>query len=143
MKRHTYPSFRVSGLVTLHEQGASSPSLEVRATGYISFQWEAHSVLIRDAKRRLERLGMPKECLDALSPEYAGTTECFAIDARGVRRDGCERVEAFFDSPTLKKRDVLIRQRRVIPHDHADMVEMYGPKPAAPATEAATEAAAA
>jgi CDP-glycerol glycerophosphotransferase (TagB/SpsB family) len=138
-KRHTYPKFYVSGLVSFFEHDHTSATLTIKASGYVSFQWDASSMLVRDAKWRLERAGLPKESLDALHTEYVGITECFALDARNVRSQGFERIEAFLDSPSLKKRDVLIRQRRVIPYDQPDMVAMYGPK----VVEAVAEAVAA
>jgi hypothetical protein len=138
-KRHTYPKFHVSGTVVLYEHDHPNPTLEIKASGYISFEWEASRILVSDAKWRLSQIGMPTECLDVLYPEYTGITECFALDARGVRNTWPDRTEAFLDSPSLKKREVLIRQRRVIPYDHPDMVAMYGPK----VVEAVAEAVAA
>lgn len=128
MKRHSYPHFSVVGIVAAYEHGSSRPDIEVKAGCYISYHDEAYSALIRDAKWRLERLGMPKERLEALYFEGIDIIERNALDVIGVRRVYGERVEAFIDSPDLKKRDVLIRQRRLIPHDQRDMLAIYAPK---------------
>ena len=131
MKRQTYPYFLVVGLVAAYEHGSSRPDIEVRASCYISYHDETHSALVRDAKFRLERLGVPKERLDALYFEGVDITDRHALDAKGVRREYGVPVEAFVDAPDLKKRDLLIRQHRLIPHDQSDMLAIYGPKVAA------------
>jgi hypothetical protein len=141
MKRHSYPHFSVVGIVSAYEHGSSRPDIEVKAGCYISFHDEAYSALIRDAKWRLERLGMPKERIDAMYFEGVDIIERNALDAIGVRRVFGDRVDAFLDYPELKKRDVLIRQRRLVPHDQRDMLEIYGPKVAAAASTAATDEA--
>ena len=136
MKRHTYPHFTVVGIVSAYEYGSGRPDIEIKASCYISYHDEAYSALVRDAKWRLERLGIPKERLEALYFEGAEVTGIYALDAKGVKRVYGEPVEAFIDSPELKKRDVLIRQRRMVPYDQADMLKIYAPKVAAPAAEA-------
>lgn len=137
-KRHAYPHFTVAGLVSAYQHGSSRPDIEVKASCYISHHDEAYSALVRDAKWRLERLGMPKENIDALYFEGADITDLHASNAIGVRRVAGESVEAFIDSPDLKKRDTLIRQRRLVPQDQADMLAIYGPKVVATAQEAVT-----
>lgn len=132
MKRQAYPNFLVVGTVAVYEHGSSRPDIEVKASCYISFHDETYSALVRDAKWRLERLGTPKERLDALFFEGVEVTQRIAPDAMGVRRVFGEPVEAFLDFPEIKKRDVLIRQRRLVPQDQADMLAIYGPKVAAP-----------
>ena len=136
MKRHAYPHFTVVGIVAAYEHGSSRPDIEVKASCYISYHDEAYSALVRDAKWRLERLGIPKERLETLYFEGIDITERNALDAKGVRREYGVPIEAFLDSPELKKRDVLIRQHRLIPHDQRDMLAIYGPKVAVPTAEA-------
>jgi hypothetical protein len=137
MKRHTYPHFTVVGIVSAHEHGSTSPAIEVKASCYISYDDEAYSGLVRAAKWKLERLGAPKERLEALYFEGVDITDRWALDAKGVRREYGVPVEAFVDSRDLKKRDVLIRQRRLIPYCQTDMLAIYGPaKTTAPETQA-------
>lgn len=135
MKRHAYPHFAVIGLVAAYENGSSRPDFEIKAGCFISYNDESFSALVRDAKWKLERLGVPKERIDTLYFDGWELLELRACNAIGVRRDYGDHVEAFLDANDLKKRDVLIRQRRLIPHDHSDMLAIYGPKVATPAQE--------
>ena len=137
-RRQAYPHFHVVGLVGAYAPDSKSnrPDLEVKASCYISYHDDAYSALNRDARWKLERLGIPKERLDALYFEGMDIIERRALNAIGVRRASFdEPVEAFLDSPELKKRDVLIRQRRLIPYDYASMLAIYGPKVTAPTQE--------
>jgi hypothetical protein len=137
-KRHSYPHFHISGLVSATEHGQLRSVITVRAHCYISWREEAYSALVRDAKWRLECVGVPKEKLDALYFEDEGITDIHALDARGLAIEDGERPEAFLDSPALKNRATLIRQRRLVPDDQRDMLEMYAPKvkaTAAPVSE--------
>jgi hypothetical protein len=141
MKRLAYPYFTVIGQVDAFKQGDTRPTVTVKASCYISFHDDACRLLVRDAKYRLEQAGMPTERVDALYFDMASFDEYWAHDTKGVRRVFGEHCEAFVDSPALKKRDVLIRQRRLIPHDQRDMLEIYGPKAVAVASTLATDKA--
>jgi hypothetical protein len=137
MKRHSYPHFVATGLVKVFEHGETRQTITVQATCFIAFQWEAYRLLERDCKYRLELAGVPKERLESLLFETDGITEITACNAKGVKQEWGERVEAFLDHKEIKKRDLLIRQRRLVPYDHEDMLHIYGPKvPAHPTTTA-------
>lgn len=144
-KRVKYPYFTAIGLVSIHEQGASRPLAKVRATCYISHRDEAHRLLVRDARYRLEALGVPPARLDELFFEDTEVLELYAHDAKGVRQTYGEKVEAWYDGslPDNKKREVLIKQRRLVPYDQADMVAIYGTQTAAEPTTAKAKVAAA
>lgn len=131
-KRHCYPHFHISGLVSATEPGEGRPVITVRAHCYISYYDEAGSALVRDAKWRLESIGLPKDKLDALYFECTEILHMQALDAKGLRVEDGERPEAYLDSPTLKNRATLIRQRRLLPHDQRSMFEIYAPKVKAP-----------
>ena len=142
MKRPTYPKFQITATVSITEPGSysSRPDYEIKATCYISFYDDAYSALIRDAKWKMERLGVPKERIDTLYFEHGDTLELRALDAIGVKRVDCTPVEAFSDRTSPKNRATLIRQRRLVPEDQADMLAMYAPKVAAPAQAEAVPA---
>ena len=135
-KRHNYPYFAVTGLVHVYEQGESHASLKVQAHANISWHDEAASALLQDGRWRLERLGVSKERLAELFITDYEITSLRALDAKHVHHSSCgEPIEAFFDGYcdksdpiAQKKRDALIRQRRLLPVDRDDMVAMYGPK---------------
>jgi len=131
MKNRTYPFFLATGMVDVFAPGDIRPTITVKASCYISFHDESHSLMVREAKYRLEQAGVPKEKVDTFYFEGTGITELHAQEPKGVRRVYGEPVEAFIDSVELKKRDVLIRQRRIVPYSHSDMLEIYGPKEAA------------
>lgn len=134
MKRHHYPHFQAAGYVGIFEHGSSRPDLVVGATCYLSYYDEVHSALVRDAKWRLERLGMPADRIAKLYFEEVEITNLYALDAKGVKQPFAERVEAFRDDACrLTKRATLIRQRRLVPEGQREMLEIYGPKVAAPA----------
>lgn len=137
-RRHTYPHFHITGTVSAIECADGKTAITVQASGYISHRDDVHGVLERDAKWKLESLGLPKETLDGLYFEYQDYTFIQAIDAKGLRIEDGERPEAFFDSPTLKNRATLIRQRRLVPEDQRAMLAIYAPKvkAAAPAADA-------
>lgn len=127
-KRIKYPHFVVTALIDAFEQGEMGPTITVRASCYISFKDEAHRLLVRDAKYRLEMAGVPKERIEALYFDENDLLTLTAYNPKGVRRVDNEPIEAFFDSRELKKRDALIRQHRLCPYDQADMLAIYGPK---------------
>ena len=131
-KHHKYPTFHATGVVTVYQQGEYHPVIKIQASCYCSFRDEADRFLRNDAKWRLQQVGVSEQRIQELSFEDFGITALVAKDARGVRNAGDEPIEAFFDGEQTKKQDQLVRQRRVLPYDHADMVKMYGPKPAAP-----------
>lgn len=135
MKRLTYPHFLAKGWVEAFERGAMSPIITVKTSCYISYKDEADRLMVRDAKHRLEQAGVPAERVEALYFEGGGITDIYAMEPKGVRWVYGEPTEAFLDSPELKKREVLIRQRRLVPYDQSDMLEIYGPKPATVAAE--------
>lgn len=128
MKFLTYPPFLAIGCVQVFENGSSLPTVTLRISRYIRYYCEACGIFEREARRRLEDLGATKERCDAMYFEFEGITEVYAVEPRGVRRNGDERVEAFLDGPGIKKRDVLIRQRRLVPHDERDVWEIYSRK---------------
>lgn len=127
-KRIKYPHFFITNLVDAFEHGDLHPVITVKASCYISVKDDAHSLLMRDAKYRLEKAGVPKERIEALYFDENNLISLTACDPKGVRRVYGEPTEAFFDSHSLKNRDALIRQHRLVPHDHADMLAIYGPK---------------
>ena len=131
-KRHSYPTFGITGLVSGTENGATRPVITVRAFCYANFYDEIHGFLIRDAKWRLECIGLPKDKLNDLYFDDVEITDIHAITAKGLRLEDGDKPEGFIDSPELKKRATLIRQRRLLPHDQRDMLEIYAPKAAAP-----------
>jgi hypothetical protein len=127
-KRHVYPYFYVTGLVSVHEHGEYRPITKVQAGGHINFKDDVFGVLKRDAMWRLNLLGVTKERIDTLFFEDQDITHIKANCAKGLKSLDDEETEAFFDYPEIAKRATLIRQRRLVPQDHADMVAMYGPK---------------
>lgn len=127
-KRIKYPYFVATGLVGAFEPGESRPIITVKASCYISYKDEAHSLLVREAKYQLQQAGVPEKRIEALYFEESEITALTACDPKGVRRVYGEPTEAFFDGEDPKKRDVHIRQRRLLPFDHADMLAIYGPK---------------
>lgn len=132
MKKSIYPPFLAFGLVEVYEQNSTRPMTTLKLSSYIHFRWEAHETLTRKAKWNLKALGLSQERLDALYFECTGIEEIFAVEPKGVRRVDGERVEAFLDSHSLgKRREVLIRQRRLVPHEIEDMKSIYGPAQAA------------
>ena len=132
-KRVAYPYFTAIGLVKAYEHGESFPVITVRESANISYYDEVHGALIRNAKWNLERAGVSKERIAELYFDDVETTDLYALNAKGVRREYGDKVEAFFDGygEPAKKRDVLIRQRRLVPLDRTNMIEMYGQETAA------------
>ena len=131
MRRSTYPYFHVTGLVTAHEHGEISPVARIQAGGYVHFHDEIFGVLIRDAKWRLEKLGVSEERVSEFFFEGYETTALIALDSIRVKGVDGERPEAFIDGAhedKRPKRDTLIRQRRLVPIDQRDMIDLYGPK---------------
>lgn len=130
-KRQAYPYFLAIGYVEVFGHGAMNPTLTVKTSCYISYQDEANRLMLRDAKYRLEQAGVPAERFEALYFEGGSITEIYALDPKGVKRVYGDATEAFLDDQEIKKRDVLIRQRRLVPYDQSDMLLIYGPAPKA------------
>lgn len=126
MKRHTYPHFRATTKVSLMLGGSSQASVCLVVAFYISHWDEIHRIGRETALYKLQSIGVPADSLKNAECEVE-VTEYIAIDPRGVRRDWGTQVQAFYLHDP-KKRDVLIRQRRLVPDSHKEMLEIYGPK---------------
>lgn len=126
MKNLTYPPFKVTCIVKvqLPENKSYSPDIAVRLSFYIQHWGDIHSHAKCEAIFRLERLGVEKGLLDNADFE---TEDCsyVAVEPKGVKREYGVPVEAFYLHDP-KKRELLIRQRRLVPESHAEMLEMYG-----------------
>lgn len=130
MKPSLYPPFLASCTVTLQlpDNKSSHPDLRVRVTTYINTHDDVHGNSVAECKYRLGLLGVTKETIDSAYFEIDDTSYT-AVEPRGVRREYGKAVEAFyFHDP--KKRDVLIRQRRLVPESRTEMMALYG-KPTA------------
>lgn len=137
MKPLTYPPFNCTCICTvqLPENKSYTPDIAIRMSFYIQHWGDITSYAKQEAIYRLERLGVNKETLENA---YFDTEDCsyVAIEPKGVRREYGIPVEAFYLHDP-KKRDLLIRQRRLVPDSHHEMVEMYG-KPTKSTTQEAT-----
>lgn len=132
MKRTTYPSFIWSGLVCIQLPVNKSyqPDIKIKVAFYVNFRDEVEPTAKREAVWTLSKLGVS---VDTLKDAYFETEDggYTAVDPKGVRREFGDSVEAFYLHDP-KKRDQLIRQRRLVPDCHAEMVRMYGRKEAEP-----------
>lgn len=139
MKRAAYPPFKVTCIVTvqLADNKSYNPDIAIRLSFYINHQDDVFCHAKRDAIWRLERLGVDKE---TLKDAYFETEDhsYIAVEPKGVRREYGVAVEAFYHLADRKKRGVLIRQCRLVPESHVEMVEIYGK-----ATQATAEGGAA
>lgn len=135
MKFSTYPPFLCKCLVAVRTRGDEpkwNPDIRVRVAFYIhhwgDIQRGAHSKV----EQQLRALEVPLEVLAGADYEVEDQ-EYYALEPRGVRRnEDNERVEAFyFHDP--KKRELLIRQRRLVPESANEMMAIYGKPVAAPA----------
>lgn len=137
MKRPTYPNFRLTCIVNIQlpENKSTRPDIAIRVKFYIQHWGDIHSAAKREAVWNLERLGVDKETLKFADFE---TDDCAyeAVDPKGVRREFGVPVEAFYLCDP-KKRDVLIKQCRLVPDSYEDMVAMYGKPVKATADEVA------
>ena len=129
MKLSKFPPFSAVGIVGVYEFGDYRPFLRVKFGCYLHHREDIPSAAVRDAQWKLRRAGVPKERIDELHFEFEGTDELWAKEPRGVRRAHGDSVEAFFDYPDIKKRDILIRQRRLVPDDAHSMCAMYHTQP--------------
>lgn len=131
MKLSKFPPFSAVGMVSVYEHGDIRPFLKLRFQCYLHHREDIYSAALRDAKWKLHRAGVPQERIDELHFEFEGTDQLWAQEPTGVRRQYGHSIEAFFEHPDLKKRDILIRQRRLVPDDAISMAAMYGQPKAA------------
>ena len=126
MKPLTYPPFKCTCICTVHlpENKTRTPDIAIRMSFYIQHWGDITSYAMREAIYRLERLGVDKETLQDAYFETEDHTY-LAIEPRLVRRQYGVPVEAFYHHDP-KKREQLIKQRRLVPDSHSEMVEMYG-----------------
>jgi hypothetical protein len=110
--------------VHLPENKTYTPDLAIRLSFHIQHWGDITSHAKQEAIYRLERLGVDKE---TLQNAYFDTEDhtYLAIEPRLVRRQYGVPVEAFYLHDP-KKREQLIKQRRLVPDSHREMVEMYG-----------------
>jgi len=130
MRYSNLPPFKATGRVAVYKHGDLNPITLLVVSVYATDAWAIGSAMERSAKWTLERMGVPEAALAELFFEYSGTDELYALEPRGVKRGWGEKVEGFFDTgPDMKKRDTLIRQRRLLPNEHADAMAIYSKKP--------------
>lgn len=128
MKFSAYPPFRLTCIVNvqLPENKSYTPDIAIRLTFFINHQDDVYGHAKREAIWKLERLGVDK---DILKDAYFETDDhsYIAVEPKRVKREYGVAVEAFYNCDP-KKRDLLIRQRRLVPESQAEMVEIYGKK---------------
>ena len=137
------PHFRAFATVDVFKEGSQSscPDAQLRVSFYLFNRDDEHGSAKREAQWCLERLGVDKQLLEAAYYEHS-VDRYVACSSRNVRNPDNEPVSATAH-PDQKERDRLVRQRRVVPESHADMVHLYGPKPALPAAPESTDQVAA
>lgn len=127
MKFSTLPPFKATGKVAVYRHGDLSPTTWLTVQVYATDAWAIGSAMERSAKWALEHMGMAADAVEKLCFEYHGTDELAALEPRGIKQVFGESVEGFFDAGQhMQKRATLIRQRRLLPHDHADAMAIYG-----------------
>ncbi|ARV17501.1 hypothetical protein AEP_00541 [Curvibacter sp. AEP1-3] len=128
MKFSTLPPFKATGKVDIYQPGDFSPSAKLEVTVIVTDQWAISTAMERAARWKLEHLGVPADKAQALNLEYNGTYEIAALEPKGVKQLWGIPVEGFLDGGnyTEAKRALLIRQRRLLPLDHAEALAMYG-----------------
>jgi len=126
VKASLYPTFLASCTVILQlpDNKSTRPDLRVRVTTYINTWDDVHRNAVAECKYRLGLLGVTKETIDLAYFEI-DDTRYTAVEPRGVRREYGVAVEAFYLHDP-KKRDVLIRQRRLVPESMTEMMAIYG-----------------
>lgn len=126
MKNSTYPPFKVTCTVDVIMPGNDTPfpDLVIKLEFYIQCWDDIHTAAKREAKYRLERMGVDSDKLKHACFED-GDHEFIAIQPKGVKREYGVPVEAFYHCDP-KKRDLLIRQRRLVPDSLGHMRELYG-----------------
>lgn len=136
MKLSAYPPFTVSCTVNIQlpDNQSYRPDIAIKVAFYINHQDDIHSQAKREAIWQLERLGVAS---DKLKDAYFETDDhsYIAVEPKGVKREYGVPIEAFYHHDP-KKRDVLIRQRRLVPESHTEMVTLYGKAAATQATPA-------
>lgn len=132
MKFSNLPPFKAIGRVAVYKHGDLNPITWLVVGVYATDAWAIGSAMERAAKWTLERMGVPEAAIADLFFEYSGTDELYALEPRGVKRGWGEKAEGFFDTGVdMKKRDTLIRQRRLLPNEHSDAMAIYSKKPVA------------
>ena len=136
MKLSTYPPFMVHCKcnIQLLDNKSTRPDVSINVSFYIQHWNDITPGAKNEAVFRLLKLGTNPETLENAYFEVDDMTYV-AIEPRGVKREYGVPVEAFYHHDH-KKRDTLVKQRRLVPDSYAHMVELYG-KPAlkAKATE--------
>ena len=126
MKPSTYPLFTVSCTVSIQLPDSQSyrPDIAIKVAFYINHWDDIHRQAKREAIWQLERLGVAS---DKLKEAHFETDDhaYIAIEPKGVKREYGAPVEAFYHCDP-KKREVLIRQRRLVPDSQTEMVALYG-----------------
>ena len=107
------------------------PDPRVRVSFYLSHRDDEFRGGREAAQTVLRRFGVDQKILDAASYEVS-VDEYLALEARYVRKTEGEHIQAFAH-PEKKDEERLVRQRRLVPESHQEMVKLYGPKPAAAA----------
>lgn len=132
MRYSNLPPFQAVGKVGVYKHGDTSPMSVLVVSVYATDAWAIGSAMERAAKWTLERMGVPEAALADLFFEYIGTDHLYALEPRGVKREWDEKVDGFFDAGAdMKKRDTLIRQRRLLPNEHSDAMAIYSKRPVA------------
>ena len=137
MKFSTYPPFLCKCLVALRtpsDEPKWNPDIRVRVAFYIHHWGDIQRGARSKVEQQLRALDVSLEVLAHADYEVEDC-EYYALEPRGVRRnEDNERVEAFYLHDP-KKRDVLIRQRRLVPESANEMMAIYG-KPTTPKVNA-------
>jgi len=140
VKYLTYPPFVCHCLVAVQlaeNRNYNSPDVKIKVSFYINHSGDIYQAARGFAERNLQRFGVAPELLASASYEVEDE-DFYAVEPRGVRREYGEPVQAYyFHDP--KKRELLIRQRRLVPESREEMIRMYG-KPVAKAVKADAEA---
>lgn len=138
--RFNPPYFRVeaTALIFFPDSSSSYPDARLRVDFYICTRDDQSRSGVSAAEWALSKLGVSDERIKTVTIEVVAD-RYIAVDAKYVRNPDHEPVEAF-QQWDVKPTDIarLVRQRRLVPDDHAEMVLRYAPKPAP--VPAATEA---
>lgn len=126
MKPSAYPPFKLHCTVTIRlpDNKSFSPDIAIKVAFYINHWDDISSTARREAIWKLERLGVAKETVQDAYFEIDDHSY-IAVEPKGVKREYGVPVEAFYHHDP-KKRDLLIRQRRLVPESQREMVEIYG-----------------
>ncbi|MGH8758088.1 MAG: hypothetical protein ACREVW_01010 [Burkholderiales bacterium] len=135
------PYFTANMTVRIYLRDSSSmhPDASVRVNCLIWSRDDEFRGAKEAAQTMLRRFGVDQKTLDAAEYEHQ-VDGYIACDSRGVRNPDREPIEAFA-FPEKKGEARLIKQRRLVPESHREMVEFYGPKPAEAAVQQGTAAA--